>query len=403
MSAIDYNELTLRSSIIVRLDLSAAPDHRHPASKQEERNPMSSQTEPPSTSKTPAEAVIEEILDEIRVPKAILDEAKRRRDLVLKIADAHPAGRKPFPSGSVAHGTENKPLEDADCGEMINRRFEAFRAYGPDGEGQGPKEFVESFRVWIEREIRASYPNATASTEGQKRSIKIEFNEPVDFDEWGEVDPYVDFIVGLGMTDDDTGIWIPNLETDSWDPGDPEHHTYLMTEKDARRLSIFRAKVLRLAKRAVKRDGANGGVAVMCSWNLSALALECLDAATTLSEGLEAFFDYASDEIARGLTEDPSDVITDPIKLPDGVTQGQASSRLAQMADAVARANQALSPQGARNELLAIFGPEIEVLNKRARQAAKRDLGRDDSVAVATAIGSSYPQSGSSYCDESHD
>ena len=74
---------------------------------------MNSVAERPSGSKAPAETVIEEILDEIAVPKDVLREAKNRRNLVLDIAGKHPAGRKGFPSGSVAHGTENKPLEDA--------------------------------------------------------------------------------------------------------------------------------------------------------------------------------------------------------------------------------------------------------------------------------------------------
>lgn len=361
---------------------------------------MDSVAERPSGSKAPAEAVIEEILDEIAVPKDVLQEAKKRRNLVLGIAGKHPAGRKGFPSGSVAHGTENKPLEDADCGEMIDRRFEEFRAYGPDasGVGKGPSAFVESFRAFIESQIRQTYPDATATTLGQKRSIKVEFNEPVDFDEWGEVDPYVDFIVGLSMAER-SGIWIPNLETDSWDPGDPMLHTSLMTERDSRDLRIFRARVLRLAKRAVKRDAASGGIAVMCSWNLSALALEFFDEVMSLSVGLEGFLTYASEQIAARLTEDPSDAITDPIRLPEGVTQEQASARLAEMAAAVARANQAYSPQGARNELKAIFGSEIEKINERASGQMKRALGREDAAGVAAGIGSAYSQRGSSWCD----
>jgi hypothetical protein len=347
-------------------------------------------------SKTPAETVIEEILDEIRVPKPILDEAKDRRNLVLKIADAHPAGRKPFRSGSVAHGTENEPLEDADGGEMINRRYDEFRAFGPDGSGEGPTAFVESFRLLIEREIRKTYPNATASTAGQKRSIKVECHAPVAFDEWGEVDPYVDFVVGLAMTDDGTGIWIPNLETDSWDPGDPEYHTYLMTARDSRELSIFRAKVLRLAKRAVKRDGVNGGIAVMCSWNLSALALECFKEVTTLSEGLEHFFMYASEQIARSLTQDPSDVITDPIKLTKGVTQEQASVRLAEMAAVVRAANSQLSVAGARNELSAIFGEEIKAVSAREGGNLRNALQSSNAAAVGAVVDSPFTQKSTS-------
>jgi|GEM_PF-4805634 len=47
---------------------------------------MDSVAERPSGSKAPAEIVIEEILDEIAVPKDVLQEAKKRRNLVLDIA-----------------------------------------------------------------------------------------------------------------------------------------------------------------------------------------------------------------------------------------------------------------------------------------------------------------------------
>src|SRR5580765_7245862 len=81
-----------------------------------------------------ADDALEEIRREISVPMAVLEEARRRRDRVLAIAEEHDAARDGagFPSGSVAHGTTNRPLEDVDCGIMVNRRYEAFRVFGPD-------------------------------------------------------------------------------------------------------------------------------------------------------------------------------------------------------------------------------------------------------------------------------
>lgn len=350
-------------------------------------------------SKAPAEKEIEAILNEVAVPLEVLREARKRRDLVLSVAGTHPAAREGFSSGSVAHGTENKPLEDADCGEMIDRRHLEIRVYGPDGDGRGPSLFVESFRSFIEVGVRSTYPNAVVTANG-KRSIKIEFNEMIEIDEWGEVDPYVDFIVGLSMAKGD-GIWIPNLESDSWDPGDPIRHTWLMTKRDPEELRVLRARVLRLAKRAVKRDAAEDGrCAVMCSWNLSALALEYFEASDdmrSLGTALRDFFAFASASIRRALTEDPSDAIPDPINLPEGVTQELASRRLAEMSDVVEEALQALSPQAARNALAAIFGPEIEVINERTTEGFATALRREDSAAAAAAIGSTYPQRGSSW------
>jgi hypothetical protein len=47
-----------------------------------------------SASTSAADAVIEEILQEISVPMAVLEEAKRRRELVLSIAMQHDAARE---------------------------------------------------------------------------------------------------------------------------------------------------------------------------------------------------------------------------------------------------------------------------------------------------------------------
>ena len=89
------------------------------------------------------------------------------------------------------------------------------------------------------------------------------------------MDPYVELIVGLDRADG-PGIWIPNRRN-GWDPADPELHTDLMTIRHRESLRVVRAHILRLSKRAIKRDAANGGIAVMHSWNLSALALELIE------------------------------------------------------------------------------------------------------------------------------
>lgn len=353
---------------------------------------MTSVSARPAGSKAPADAVIHEILDEIAVPLAVINEAKTRRKLVLDIAMTHDAARDRFVSGSVAHGTTNKPLEDADGGIVVNRRFETFRAFGPDapGGGKGPREFVVMFADYLEPRLREHYANAEASI-GGKRAIKLEFNETVEIDEWGPVDPYVDFIVGLARADG-RGLWIPNLRDDTWDPGDPIHHTWLMTKRDEPALRIFRARLLRLAKRAVKRDGAvDGGVSVMCSWNLSALALDGMTEVTSLDAGLAGFFSFASAEIGRGFTEDPSPVITEPIKLPDGVTTERASRRLAEMAAIVAEANAQLSKAGARQVLAELYGPEIEALSEREGRSLESSLRAGDGAGVASVLGSATP------------
>ena len=350
-------------------------------------NPLALQSQ---TSSTASDDVLASILQEIAVPPEVLDEARRRRDLVLTIAMRHEAARARYSSGSVAHGTENKPLEDADGGIKVDRRFEAFRRFGPDAEGvgEGPERFIQMFADFILPQLRAAgYPKAEVDLSGN-RAIKFVFNEQVDIDAWGPVDPYVDFIVGLAMADKQ-GLWIPNRRRNGWDSADPEHHTWLMTERDKKSLRVFRAHLIRLTKRAVKRDDLlPGRVKVMCSWNISALALDLVADVVPITVGLADFLAEAADEIALGLTPDPSPAVLDAIKLPDGITLQAASLRLHEMADIVRRAAAANSTAGARMELEALFGDEITAL--RAQEKARIDKGY--ATGNAALLGTAFSQ-----------
>lgn len=352
---------------------------------------MSTLATRPTGSSTPADEALDAIRREIEVPRHILQEAKDRRDLVLEIAAQHDASRAVFSSGSVAHGTHNKPLEDADGGTMVNRRYEAFRRFGPDGGDVGPEEFIELSVNWILPRLQIRYPNATVDLNDNKRSIPFKLNEPVAFDDWGEVDPYVDFIVGLERVDA-PGIWIPNRETGGWDPADPELHTRLMTERDPKPLRVHRARLLRLVKRAVKRDAARRDLAVMCSWNLSALALELVEGVAPIAAGLEGFLRGAAEEITLGLTEDPAPAVVEPIKLPDGVTQEMAATRLHEMADIVEQARAADSTQAARIYLSELYGPEVHAIREREDQTLRRANSTADPSALGTALGLSGAQ-----------
>lgn len=339
------------------------------------------------TTALPGDAALKAILDEIAVPDAVLKEAKHRRTVVLDATMAHHAARTAYASGSLAHGTENKPLEDADCGVKINRRYDEFRGFGPDAEGvgKGPEKFVQLFADFVLPRVRArSYPNAEVDLSGN-RAIKIEFNAPVEFDEWGVVDPYVDLIIGL--TRAAGGLWIPNREVNWWDPADPELHTELMTERDPKPLRVVRARLLRLTKRAIKRDGAEGRVKVMCSWNISALGLELVKERVPLAPGLAHFLDAAADSIELALTEDPSPAIDDPIALPDGVTNAMAARRLREMAATVRAAAAAASKQAAMAHLAGLFGAEIDAIREREDRA----LRSGGPAAVAEVLGVTRP------------
>lgn len=346
----------------------------------------------PPLAPRPGDKALEEILRHIAVPQDVLVEAKARRNLVCELAMRHPAARATWYSGSIAHGTHNSPLGDADCGVMVDRRSVEFRAYGPDAEGTGlgPEMFIQSFAEMVLPEVRcAGYPNAEVDL-GGNRAIKFRFNSRVDFGELGEVDPYVDLIVGLDRRDA-PGLWIPNRSKNGWDPAHPQKHTELMTVRDPQELVVHRAHLIRLGKRAIKREAREPRVPAMCSWNFSALGLAHVREREPLATALAALLADASTSIAAGPTEDPAGV-ADPISLPDGMTNEQSAERLAQMAHVVHSAAEAASLTEARRILSALFGVEIDEIRARHQSVTRSSplnpaLRSGDAAAVGAALG----------------
>jgi hypothetical protein len=344
----------------------------------------------------PGDKALEEILRHIAVPKDVLAEAKTRRNLVCELAMRHPAARATWYSGSIAHGTHNSPLGDADCGVMVDRRSQEFREYGPDAAGAalGPEQFVRTFAAVVLPLLRdGGYPNAEVDLTGN-RAIKFVCNAPIDFGEFGKVDPYVDLIVGLDRREG-PGIWIPNRRRRGWDAAHPQKHTELMTQRDPQELVVHRAHLIRLGKRAIKRDGLEPRTPAMCSWNFSALALEHVEARTPLAGAFGAALSDASTSIAAGLTEDPAQV-SDPIGLPDGMTNEESAGRLTQMATIVFAAAQAGTLIEARRLLSTLFGIEIDEIRARERATVRRNplnpaLRSGDGAAVGAALGTSDP------------
>lgn len=352
----------------------------------------------PPILRSPADHVLERILREISVSADVLAEAKKRRNLVCRLAASHEAASHSYFSGSIAHGTHNSPLGDADCGVVIDRR-KGFRLFGPESQigQQGPEALYRDFAAFIQPKLEgAGYPSATLDLTG-KRAIKFVFNDPIEFDELGPVDPYVDLIVALRRDEEAKGLWIPNRATGWWDPANPGRHTWLMTERDEKALSVFRAHVLRLGKRAVKRDGAvRGRIQVICSWNLSALGLEVVRETQPLAVGLAECLSLASRKIAQGPTDDPAEV-AGPIGLPEGSSCELAAERLGAMAEVVWKAIESRSEAGARAILQPLFGAELESIQRREmRETLKshplhRALGSGGPAAVATALGTGVP------------
>lgn len=139
-------------------------------------------------------------------------------------------------------------------------------------------------------------------------------------------------------------------------------------------LRTLRAHVIRLAKRAVKRDRDMGRNPVICPWNICALALALIDdRSPPLHVALAEFFEFASTEIAGGLTPDPSPVVA-PIALPKGVDNHAASARLAEMARHAHDAATAPDEAAARRAYSRLYGPELDAIRGRERAAADRRL-----------------------------
>lgn len=324
-----------------------------------------------------ASTVLSLILEEISVAFPVIKEARDRRDAVLEIARGLSVVRGRYSSGSVAYGTANRPLEDADGGVKINRRLADMREFGPDAQGGGlaADELMTIFGEHIVERLRAGdYPDATVDVDG-KRAVKFEFHLPVELADLEEpVDPYVDFIIGLARVDAQ-GLWIPNRSIPAgWDIADPEHHLQVMNFRPTRDLRVLRAHVIRLAKRAIKRDATIGRTPVLCSWNVSALAIALIRTTElSLPDALAVFFEGAAAEISMRLTPDPSPVV-DPIDLPHGITNAIAALRLAEMAEHAREAAQARSVAAARLAYAHLYGPEVEAIREHEARRADRHL-----------------------------
>jgi len=271
-----------------------------------------------------ANEVLEDIRRDISASDHDLSEARARRGLVLKAAGSFNGALRTFNSGSVAHETVNNPVDDADGGVVLDRRVHV--SLGPDSaEDGGPEEIVDEAREHVMEVVRDTYPKARSRL--IKRAVLVRFNEP----NADGVDPSVDVVVALTRKDAE-GLWIPNRDKDDWDASHPEEHTRLLTA-DGKRLRVHRARVIRLAKAAIKHDSTPA----LISFNVEALALEHLTEVKTLAKSLQLFFDEAASNIKGGLTDDPAGV-SGTIKLPDGMTCERSAKRLRHFADKVQEA-----------------------------------------------------------------
>jgi hypothetical protein len=317
--------------------------------------------------------VLDDVRSQIAPDDAALKEARARRDTTRAAAKAFGGVRHSFASGSLAHGTANCPIHerdkglDADTGVVLDRR--SHPTLGPDAEDQdGPSPIVEAMRDHLRRELRPAYPQVKFRI--TKRAILIAFNEPLT----GGEDPTVDLVVGLERAGK-PGLWIPNTETEAWDPSDPEEHTRLLTA-DPKALRVTRARAIRLAKAENKRTA----VPPLCSFNLEAFGLMFVEQGMDEPSALLCLWEEGARDLRRRLTPDPADVSGD-IKVVD---RQRAIDRLQFAADQLAQAldhdDDEAKVRAALRPLWPDFIPEHSGEASKARTAAA--LRRGSSLGI---------------------
>lgn len=260
--------------------------------------------------------LLEEARARISVEDEVLRAARDRRDLIMKILKEEFSLLRAFGSGSLAHGTQNSPLADADLGVVLHKR--SYPELGPAGDG--PKGIAEKVRMTLRDRLKEDYPEARFYL-GGRRSIKVTFNDPVGPD---ATDFTADVIVAL--TREDGGLWIPDLKKDEWEASDPEKHKEMVLARNKGTESTF-ARVIRLAKHANKTHGKT-----ICSFNVTALGLECIGGKVSMQDGLATLLRHAADSLKEGLTEDPAGV-SGPIGVKKRKEAAETFKKLAEIAE----------------------------------------------------------------------
>lgn len=309
-----------------------------------------------------------------------LAEARRRRQLLSK------ALRKAFPgsivyfNGSVAHGDANTPLTDIDLGVIVGG---AESEYGPGK--LGPRALMEAARDVIRTDLSEEFPNLRVTIEGQRRAVLVNFGDPVTP---GTKDFTADVIVAIDNLRG-PGIFIPNLPDEGWEPSDPQEHTRLVSGANRKTLSTF-AQLVRLLKHWNLEHGIP-----LCSWNIKALALECINSPSAMAKALDVFFKHAVVSLSAGPTEDPAGVSG---TIDMNLTKTEVISRVEYGADLIARAIAAenegrhVMAQHCLSRLLPDIVPDVdpddlreeeaERLEKEARRRRSTGVGAGSSIAL---------------------
>ncbi|HKR51537.1 MAG TPA: hypothetical protein VJT72_18540 [Pseudonocardiaceae bacterium] len=297
----------------------------------------------------------------IQVTDKELDEAKRRRRLLAASARRAFPGSTTYFNGSVAHGDANTPLTDVDLGVVLAK--EDAEPYGPDMKSARP--LMEIVRDAIREDLEHEFPKLTIEVEGRRRAVLVRFGDPVTP---GQADFTADVMTAIPHPSG-RGLYIPNTKIAAqWDRADPITHTRMVLQAIEDTKVVF-ARTVRLLKHW---NGTHSKP--MCSWNIKALCLGCLDEPMPLINALQVFFTYAADEIDKGPTPDPADV-AGPIPL--NMPRREVHKRLCTARNYVdlaiehEKAGRPLSAQHALHQVLPDLVPDADGTEEEADRLAR--------------------------------
>ncbi|WP_151478235.1 nucleotidyltransferase [Streptomyces albicerus] len=323
-------------------------------------------------------SLVDEGRRKIQVTDEELDEAKRRRRLLATSARRAFPGSTSYFNGSVAHGDANTPLTDVDLGVVLAE--EDAEPYGPGK--KSALALMETVRDVIHDDLDEEFPALTIEVIGRRRAVLVRFGEPVTD---GQPDFTADVMTAIPHPSG-RGLYIPNTKTaDQWDRADPITHTKMVL-KAIKDTKVVFARTVRLLKHW---NGTHSKP--MCSWNIKALALGCLDEPMPLIDALQVFFTYAAAEIDKGPTPDPAGV-AGPIPL--NMPRHEVHKRLCTARDYVdlaiehEAAGRPLSAQHALHQVLPELVPDADATQEEAdRLASTVRSGGTAATGLGLAVG----------------
>ncbi|AYV26250.1 hypothetical protein EES41_05905 [Streptomyces sp. ADI95-16] len=318
--------------------------------------------------------LLEEARHQIQVNDDELAEAKRRRQLLANALGRAFPGSTIYFNGSVAHGDANTPLTDVDLGAKLSP--DDAEGFGPDGDDALP--LMERARDAIREDLADEFPKLTVEVAGRRRAVLVRFGDPVTA---SQPDFTADVMTAIPHPSGN-GLFIPNMEVaDKWDRADPITHTEMVLDAIDKTENTF-ARTVRLLKHWNCTHSKP-----LCSWNIKALALQCITTPMPLAEAIQAFFAHAAQEFESGQTDDPAGVAgLIPLNLPIGEVRKRLDTARAYIDLAIEHEAEGrpLSAQHVLNKVLPEIVPDADA---SAEEAARLRRAAILSGSAASGLG----------------